>query len=89
MSKILITKPNVINKAKQKELKEAGYVVIETNEPKDIQVIDEFGDLDRDTLLNTALTALDWGNDPTCRNAFGTLLRKSILKKRGVSENGS
>lgn len=87
MSKILITKPNVINKAKKKELKEAGYIVIETNEPKEIHVIDEFGDLDRDTLLNTALTALDWGNDATCRNAFGTLLRKSILKKRGVENS--
>lgn len=86
MSKILIVKPNVITKQKAKELKEAGYIVIETNEPNSIQVIDEFGDLDRDTLLVSALTALDYGNDGTCRAAFGKLLRESILKKRGISD---
>lgn len=81
MSKLLLIKPKVLSSSKKKELKDAGYIVIETDSPKDVTVFDEYGDLDRDTLLSTALTALDWGNDATCRNAFGTLLRKKLLAK--------
>lgn len=81
MSKLLLIKPKVLSSAKKKELKEAGYIIVEAENPKEIIVIDEYGELDRDTVLSTALTALDWGNDSTCRNAFGSLLRKRLLAK--------
>ena len=86
MSKLLLIKPKVLSTTKKVELKEAGYIVIETDNPKDVIVVDEYGELDRDTLLSTALTALDCGNDSTARNAFGTLLRKKLLSK--ISETG-
>lgn len=80
--KIIIVKPNAISKSKQKELKEAGYIVVETNNPDEVKVIDEFGDLDRDVLLSSALSALDYGNDGVARLAFGNLLRKAIVNKK-------
>jgi hypothetical protein len=81
MRKLLLIKPNIISAKKEAELKKAGYIVIESEKPEEIKVYDEFGDLDRDTILSTALEALSWGNDSTCRNAFGNLLRGKILKK--------
>lgn len=80
--KLLLINPNIISKSKKAELKKAGYIVIESQNPKDIIVFDEFGDLDRDVLLSTALNALGYGNDGTCRLAFGNLLREKLLKNR-------
>lgn len=79
--KLIIVKPGIITKSKKAELKKAGYLTIETESPDEVKVIDGFGDLDRDVLLSTAMTALEWGNDSTCRIAFGNLLRKELIKK--------
>ena len=81
MKKILLVKSGILNKEKIKEISENGYVVIETDSFRNVQVLDEFSDINRDVLLHTALTSLDWGNDSTCRNAFGTILRKKLLER--------
>lgn len=75
---ILLIKPNIIDAAKQQELKEAGYVVIETDNPESITILDESPSLERDDLLNASLHALDYGNDYQARLAFGDLLRKRL-----------
>lgn len=78
---IIITKPYLLNGAKRKELKEAGYIVIETENPNDITLLDELGNLSQNIVLESALEALSYGNDKTCRNTFGELIQKKLLKK--------
>lgn len=78
----MITKPNTINEAKQAELKEAGYLVVEAENPKDIIVLDEFGDLDRDLVLCSALESLAQGNDVSGRLQFSKLIREGVLQRR-------
>jgi hypothetical protein len=78
MSKIVIVRPGVIRAYSKKKLEKAGYVIIEATNPTEIRVIEEYGELSRDLLLQTAIEALSWGNDTTARNAFGNLLRKKL-----------
>lgn len=79
--KILVLKAGILNAENSRELKKAGYILIETDNPKDIIIFDEFGSLDNDSYLSCALQALDHGNDPTCRHAFGKLVKEGLLKK--------
>jgi len=77
---IILTKPFAINKKKQAELKEIGYIVIETDNPNEI-FLDETPSLDGNILLSAALEALENGNDNASRLAFGNLIRKKIKEK--------
>lgn len=79
---IILCKPGAINKKKQAELKEIGYVVIESDNPSDILVLDETPSLDGNILLSAALEALNHGNDSTGRLEFGNLIRKKMLSKK-------
>lgn len=81
---VLLVKPKVLNSAKKKELKDAGYVVIEVKDIGDVQILDEFQTASKDIVLTAALESLNWGNDPTCRNAFGKLFREKLLRKMGI-----
>lgn len=81
---VLLVKPKVLNAAKKKELKDAGYVVIEVKDPNDVTILDEFQTASKDMILTSALESLNWGNDATCRNAFGKLFREKLLKKMGI-----
>ncbi len=78
---IILTKAGVINKKKQSELKDIGYVVIETDKPEEILVLDETPTIDGNMVLSAALEALAYGNDRTCSNTFGELIRKKMLAK--------
>ena len=78
---ILLIKPGVIRAAKKDELKKAGYTVLEVENFSDIQIMDELAVIEPNILLESALTALDHGNDPTCRNAFGKIIREKIIQK--------
>lgn len=82
MSKLLITKPKILSVDRKKQLRDAGYIVIEINNLSDIKVIDDFENLERDIVLFSALEALGYGNDGTCRMAFGNAIRKAILDKK-------
>jgi hypothetical protein len=78
---ILLVKPGRIRTAKRDELKQAGYIVIEMVDFSDVKIVDELASLEPNILLESALSALDYGNDPTCRNAFGKLIRDKIISK--------
>lgn len=79
---IILTKPGTINKKKQAELKEIGYVVIEIDDPAEILVLDETPSLDGNIMLSAALEALDYGGTANdLRKAFGDLIRKKMLSK--------
>lgn len=82
MSKIIITKPGTIPADKQSELKEAGYIVVEAANPKDIVLLDETPSLERDILLDAAINALDHGNEQSGRLAFGNLIRNGLKDKK-------
>lgn len=47
--------------------------------------MDELGTANKDMVLVSALEALGWGNDPTCRNAFGNLFRKKLEEKLKIN----
>lgn len=64
----------------KKELQDTGYIVIETNNLEDIKMVDSLASLDGHMLLRAALKALEYGNDSTCRHAFGTEIRKELQK---------
>lgn len=82
---IILVKPKILNGAKKKELKDAGHIVIEIENSSDITVMDELGTANKDMVLVSALEALGWGNDPTCRNAFGNLFRKKLEEKLKIN----
>lgn len=84
MKKILIVAPKVLDDEQKKLFKEAGYIVVETTKPEKFKVIDDFTDVERDVVLACALEALSWGNDSTCRNKFGELIRKQLAKKLNI-----
>jgi hypothetical protein len=79
---IILSKPGAISKKKQVELKEIGYVVIESDNPHEILVLDETPMVDGNILLSAALNALDYGGTANdLRMAFGDLIRKKMLAK--------
>lgn len=79
---IILTKPGAINKKKQAELKEIGYVVIESDNPNEILVLDETPTVDGNILLSAALESLSWGNENAARLQFGNLIREKMLNKK-------
>ena len=79
---IILTKPGAINKKKQAELKEIGYVVIESDNPSEILVLDETPSIDGNMLLGAALESLSWGNESSARLKFGDLIREKMLSKK-------
>lgn len=79
---VILTKHGAINKKKQAELKEIGYVVIESNNPEEILVLDETPSLDGNILLSAALESLSWGNESAARLKFGDLIREKMLNKK-------
>jgi len=83
---ILLVKPKILTSEQRKELKQAGYIIIETSNPADVQVLDEMTTCRKEIVLEAALQALDWGNDPTGRQAFGNLFRKKLMAKMNIPE---
>ena len=84
--KIVIVKPKAISIGDKQQLKKAGFIVIETDDPEAIKVYDQFGAIEDTLVLETALQALEWGNDPTCRQAFGNLIRQKLIVKYKVKK---
>ena len=79
MNKIIVCKKGSVDAETKVSLKEAGHFIIETSNPKDIKVMDDFGSLlPMDELLKCALEAFGYGNDATCRMAFANIVRKKI-----------
>lgn len=83
---VIISKPGIISKEKQDELSDAGYIVIEADDPNHIFVLDETPSIDRDVILDAAISALGYGNDSSGRLAFGDLIRKRLTTKRQNEE---
>jgi hypothetical protein len=82
MSKpVMIIKPQSISPKDKEKLSKNGYLVIEHPFPGDVKIINDFSLIQTDDLLMTALEALNWGNDATCRHAFGDLFRERLIKK--------
>ena len=82
MSKpVMIIKPGSISPKDKGKLSKNGYLVVEHQFPSEVKIINDFSLIQADDLLMTALEALNWGNDPTSRNAFGTLFRERLIKK--------
>lgn len=79
--KIIIVKPGILNDDNRLELRQAGYIIIETETPKDIQVFDELGFLDSDSYLEIALTAIEADNNGAVRGKFEHGVRLAIMSK--------
>lgn len=81
---IIVIKPGSVSPEGLLQLKEAGHIVIETENKKDVQILDELSLPSTKDLLEAAVEAMDWGNDNTVRLEFGRLLRKKILARLKV-----
>jgi hypothetical protein len=84
---VILSKPGAISKEKQNELTGQGYVVIECDDFEAVKVVDEIAGLSGDMVTAAALEALSYGNDRTCKIAFGDLLHKRIMKRIGIEIN--
>lgn len=82
MSKsLIITKPGVLSEYQKQRLEDTNFILLELDHPSEIRVVDDISQIDGDVVLRCALESLEWGNDSTCRNAFGKLIRKAIIDK--------
>ena len=84
---IILVKPGALKDEDKNNLREMGFVVMESEKPKDITVLHDFNGLASNIVLECALEALGWGNDNTGRLRFGDLLRQKLLaatKKKAV-----
>lgn len=86
MAKILITKTGTLNEEQVSNIEGKGFLVIQTEEPRDIRVIDDFHDIDRDVVLKSALDALAWGNNNDQISRFGKLMRDAIVKSKPTNQ---
>lgn len=86
MKKVITMPSGVLSPLELRELKEAGYIVLVTDEPEKIKFVSDSEhytfDLDRDIVLDCALKALNHGNDCVARDAFSKLFREELLKRR-------
>lgn len=88
MSKpVMIVKTDSLSSKDKEKLTKNGYVIIEHPFPGDVRIINDFSLIETDELLMTALEALNWGNDVTCRNAFSNLFRERLIKKMKDSKS--
>lgn len=78
--KLLVLKPETIDAETKKQLFDAGYIVIETANPfGDLRIIEDYGDVKPDVLLEGALSVIT--DNSTAVSKLGEFIKKHALDK--------
>lgn len=84
---VLITPPNAFSENDKANLKEAGYVVVETADPSQIKWVNQLELITGDDMVDALLWSMTQANSgPTHKGYVGEYLVKKLIEKRKITK---